>query len=98
MGTPAKTSKSPSQTGITWVQAVRDIVVTAINRGQLPVLGFVALALLMVYRLPEAAVAELFKDILDSLRNGALTGYGLWVVTIGFWYWHARSMRKAFSD
>ena len=36
-----------------WARAFRDIVVTAMNRGQLPVLGVMSIFMLILWRIPE---------------------------------------------
>lgn len=91
-------AKRPRNGNVTWAQTVRDIFVTSINRGQLPVLGMIAVTLLMIWKMPEDAVSALAEEVLHSLQNGDLWGYVLFVLTLGGWYSHAKRMRKMFSN
>ncbi|MEQ1644684.1 MAG: hypothetical protein ABL959_14645, partial [Pyrinomonadaceae bacterium] len=74
-------------------QAVRDIFLAAINKGQFltAILGLILLVI--VWRLPGADLSALVRSVLDSLVAGYLLGYALFVVTLGGWYVHARKMR-----
>lgn len=83
--------------GNTWSAATRDMVVTSINKGQLPILGVLAIVLSVAWRLPEDRLAKLVEDIFASLNSGELIGYTLFVVTLIAWYFHSRYMRKTFS-
>lgn len=89
--------RKPRNGHVTWAHAVRDIFVTSINRGQLPVLGMIAVALLMLWKMPADDVSSLASEILHSLQNGELWGYLLFVLTLIGWYSHAKRMRKMFS-
>lgn len=82
---------------MSWAQAFRDIVVTSMNRGQLPVLGMIAVAMLLIWRLPEEKAGELVFSILAALGQGELWAYVFLVLTIGGWYLHSKWMRKMFS-
>lgn len=96
---PATTAaKRPRNGNVTWAQSVRDIFVTSINRGQLPVLGLIVVTLLMIWKMPGDAVSALAEEVLHSLQNGDLWGYVLFVLTLGGWYSHAKRMRKMFSN
>jgi hypothetical protein len=87
-----------SKGGVTWAQACRDVVVTAINRGQLPVLGLLFLVALVLLKMPEEDVSKLVFSIVESFRRWELVAYPLLLITVGGWCWHAKWMRKAFSD
>ncbi len=82
---------------MSWAQAFRDIVVTSMNRGQFPVLGMIALAMLLIWRLPEEKTGELVFSILAALRQGELWAYIFLVLVIAGWYLHSKWMRKMFS-
>ncbi len=82
---------------MSWAQAFRDVVVTSMNRGQLPVLGMISVALVLIWRLPEERAAELVFSILAALRRGELLAYVLLVFTLAGWYLHSKWMRKMFS-
>jgi hypothetical protein len=83
---------------MTWAQAFRDIVVTSMNRGQLPVLGLIGIVVLLLWKMPESDVSKLVFDIFQELKNGQLLAYPLWLITVAGWFYHAKSMRQMFSD
>jgi hypothetical protein len=83
---------------MTWAQALRDMVVASINRGQLPVFGIFFVLLMLVWKMPGEDVSKLVFEIFALLRNGELFAYILaFLLGIG-WFVHARIMRKVFSD
>jgi len=79
-------------------QAVRDVLVTAINRGQLPALGVIAIVLTLLWRMPESDISTLVFDLLDTLKKWQTTGYVLFLLCLFFWYIHVKHLRKAFSE
>lgn len=83
---------------VTWAQAFRDIVVTSMNRGQLPVLGVIAVVVLLVGRMQESDVSTLVFEIFHELKEGQLWGYVLWLLTLAGWFYHAKHTRRMFSD
>jgi len=82
---------------MSWAQAFRDMVIAAINRGQLPIFGFFVLLLALIVKMPNEGVSKLVFEILGSLHHGELVGYILCIIIIFFWYAHVRIMRKSFS-
>lgn len=83
---------------MSWAQACRDIVVTSMNRGQLPILGMIAVVLVLVWKLPEERATELVFSLLHALLEGPLVGYALFIITVAGWFFHAKWMRKMFSE
>lgn len=99
MNTKTKTSAPrKSNNSVSWAQAVRDIFVTSMNRGQLPVLGMIAIVLLLIWKMPEADAGRLMHDLLSALRAGEMWSYGLLLATLAGWFFHAKFMRREFSD
>lgn len=86
------------QGGMSWAQAARDIVVTSMNRGQLPILGMIAVAMVLVLKMDEVTASAFVVSIVEALKSGALLGYFLFVVSIAGWFFHAKWMRKMFSQ
>lgn len=82
---------------MSWAQALRDMVVSAINRGQLPVFGFFLVLLMLFFKMPAEDVSKLVFEILESLRHGELVAYVLLTVACVGWFTHARTMRRLFS-
>lgn len=96
MSTTAKTK--PTQSKFSWAQAVRDMVVTSMNRGQLPILGTIGVVLLLISRMPEQDISRLVFEIFSALRSGELWAYVAEFGTVGAWFVHAKLMRKMFSE
>lgn len=83
---------------VTWAQAVRDVLNTAMNRGQLPVLFILLGCLLVLYRLPEEQLSLLVFKIVQGLKDGSLVGYALVVLILIVWYLDARKIRKEYAE
>ena len=97
MNAPTKEPRRKSPNGVTWAQACRDIVVTSMNRGQLPVLGMLAVALLLIWKMPNEEASKLVFEVVASLRRGEMWGYPALLATLAGWFFHTKSMRKSFS-
>lgn len=94
-----KPTRARSSTGsVTWAQAVRDIVVAAINRGQLPVLGLLALLLLLIWKMPPDQAGAFLVEMWRDLRAAQMLAYFLLAGSVGGWYFHSKSQRKWFSE
>jgi len=78
----------------TWAKATRDITVTAINKGQLPILGVTAIFLVVLLRIPEEYLVTLLKDLISHLVVGELFSYILLAVTLGSWFTHSKILRS----
>ena len=87
-------ANKPQPAGVTWAQAVRDIVVASINKGQFLVAIVGIIFLVMVVKMPEKDVSKLAFEIVQDLKTLHLLGYALFIVTLGFWYLHAQLMRR----
>jgi hypothetical protein len=87
-------NETPPQPPVTWAQAVRDIVVASINKGQLPTAIFGAVLLLLIWKLPAQGVAALVDRMLDGLQRWTLLGWALFIASVGGWYVHSRYQRR----
>ncbi|QIM65247.1 hypothetical protein [Frederiksenia canicola] len=83
---------------VTWAQTVRDVLNTAMNRGQLPLLFILLGCLLVLYRLPEEKLSLLVFKIVQGLKDGSLVGYTLFVLILIVWYWDARKIRRKYAE
>ncbi|MDE3983536.1 hypothetical protein NUS48_12090, partial [Glaesserella parasuis] len=83
---------------VTWAQAVRDVLNTAMNRGQLPLLFILLCCFLVLYRLPEEQLSLLVFKIMQGLKDGYLVGYALVVVILVIWYWDSRRIRRKYAE
>lgn len=91
-------SKSRSNRGtVGWAQAVRDIVVASINKGQLPILGLLSVILLIIWKMPPADMTEIAKGAFQDLKAGQYVAYLVCFLLICGWYAHTKGMRKQFS-
>lgn len=96
-------SSSPSNKNngagkVTWAEMARDVLITAINRGQLPILGILFIVCIVVWRLPVASLSEIASDIFLALKAGEMWAYGLFAITASGWFVHSNSMRRIFSN
>lgn len=82
---------------VTWAQACRDIVITAMNRGQLPLLFVCAIVFVLVYRLDANKSFQLLKEFISKLEDFSILGWLLWILTIGLCVIYAKNVRKNFS-
>lgn len=82
---------------VTWAQAFRDIVITAMNRGQFPILVVGAIIFVLIYRLNANQSFQLLKEFISKLEDFSILGWLLWVLTIGLWVVYAKKVRKNFS-
>jgi hypothetical protein len=73
---------------------MRDVVVTAINKGQLPVLGFLSVVLVLVGKLPEGEASKLLFEVLAALRQGELWMYPVTLITLVAWSLHIQFLRR----
>ena len=83
---------------VTWAQAVRDVLIASMNKGQflLALAGLVIL--LLVWRMPEQELAKLVNRLLDGLENFTLVGYILFLAMLIGWVFHARYQRRIITN
>jgi len=81
-----------------WSRTARDVVVTAINKGQLPILGVCSVFMVILIRIPAQDLSGLLKDIFSKLAHGELIAYILLVIQSMAWFTHARIMRRNFTE
>jgi hypothetical protein len=90
-------AKSGSK-GVGVSQAVRDVLVASINKGQFPLAVVGGLIALLIFKMPPSDVSKLVFDMLDMLHRGELVGYILSFFGFGGWYTHAKWQRKMMAD
>lgn len=83
---------------VTWAQAVRDIFIASINRGQLPILFVGAIIALIIWKMPEEDVSKFAFEFLDLLKNNEMWAYVLLVVVLIGWFIHAKLMRNSVNS
>jgi len=75
-------------------EAIRDIFVAMINKGQFLVALPALIIALIVYKMPGKDVADMASQITGDLYSGYLAGWVLAFVAIMGWYFHARYQRR----
>jgi hypothetical protein len=91
----AKQSKSISK--VTWAHAFRDIVIKAMDRGQLLPIFFFFSCLILVSKVPEEKAYDLAIIIVDGFKDASLLGWLGMIALAIFWAIHAQSMRRKHS-
>lgn len=78
---------------VTWAQAFRDIIVGAMNKGQLLPVTLALVLLLIVARMDPKDLPSLGIKVLELLHAHEMIGYGLWAATVVGWVVHARFVK-----
>lgn len=73
--------------------AIRDIFLAAINKGQLPILGVIAILAIIFARLPQDKLGDIVDKILTGLSDLSLLGYAFAVAIAAAWVLHAKMTR-----
>lgn len=94
---PRGNSKPKKAVGMTWAQAFRDITVGSMNKGQLPLLGIIAIILVILWRMPPERLSELAFNIIGMLERGDLFGWLLFVLVLASWWTNSKAMRKWYA-
>lgn len=74
------------------------MVIASMNKGQLPILGVLAIIALVIWRMPETEITPMLKSIGEKMVKFELLSYPLLLVSLTGWFLHARSMRRRFSE
>jgi len=84
---------SAREPGVTWAQAARDVVLRAMDTGQLPFVALWFVALLILLKMPSAEMMAMIHSLIGKLEHGELISYILLLVSWAGWYVHAKTMR-----
>ena len=93
MNAPAKTTKaqgkkgtnySPTAMRMTWAHAARDIVITALNNGQIITLAVVGFLAMIIYKFDKTDIKEIIRMSGVFLRDNSFIGYGLFIICLIF--------------
>lgn len=80
-----------------WPETVRDVFVTAIDRGQLPALLMGCVLLTVAFRLPPEQLVVFSEKILDRFASGVYVGWGVSLLLLVAWRAHSRYLIKIHS-
>lgn len=78
------TDYSPTAMRMTWAHACRDIVITALNNGQIITIAVLAFLGLIISKFDAVDIKELIRMSGLFLRDNSFIGYGLFVVCLIF--------------
>ncbi|WP_143713608.1 hypothetical protein [Variovorax sp. RO1] len=93
-----KPTGAPAPDKVGYAQAIRDVFITSINKGQFPFAIVGAVALLLIWRIPEQEIVPLIRWIFEALGSIYYLGFLLFVLTVFGWYFHAQRMRREFTE
>ena len=91
---PRGTKNGPA---VGFAQAIRDIFVASINKGQFPFAIMGGALGILLFRVPEGEIVPLLKWMVETVGQGAYLGYALFLLTVFAWHAHARRMRMEFA-
>lgn len=83
---------------IGWPQAVRDVLLRIVGRGQLLLFFFGFIIFVMVIRMPQGEIGPLLHRMLEIFEVHHLLGYFLFVCALIGWGYHARAQRRWWHD
>ncbi|TYK73184.1 hypothetical protein FSY59_00565 [Comamonas sp. Z3] len=93
----AKPSGAPAPAQVGAAQAIRDVFIASINKGQFPFAVVGAILALLLMRVPQEDIVPLIKWMVETVGSAYYLGYLLFVATVFAWYFHAQRVRKEFS-
>ncbi|EJL7874273.1 hypothetical protein NM021_003331 [Escherichia coli] len=85
------------QHSVSFAQAWRDVMLKAMTTGQLVPITISIVLMIAAWCMPSEELGILAHRIIDGLADHSLIGYGLCVIVILAWSWHASMMRRCFS-
>jgi len=91
---PAATHSAAAKQRVTWAECVRDIVVRAMELGQLVPLGLLVVVVACVWRMSPTQLDALARDLLGALKQGELVAYPMVVTATLGWFFHVRWVRR----
>jgi hypothetical protein len=90
-------AKKPIYQKVTIAQAVRDVLIASMNKGQFPLALLVLVILAFLFKMPPDDVSRLAFELFQNIVNGKLLGYILGGgATIG-WLGHSKWQRRVLS-
>ena len=98
MATGKKPTGAPAPSAVGPSQAVRDVFIASINKGQFPFAIVGAIVLLLIFRLPANEIVPLIHWMVEKLSSIWYLGYFLFVCTVFAWYFHSQRIRREVTD
>ena len=94
----AKTPKKRNSNGMGISQALRDVLVASINKGQFPLAVFALIFGLIIFKMPPEDVSKLVFEVLGMLQRWEMVGYILSFFGFGGWFVHAKWQRQMITN
>lgn len=88
------TKKKSSDHHVGWAEMVQNVIIRAIDRGQLPVLGLISAVLFLIYRMSENDVSLVTQNILEMSKNKVFFVYPVTAFSIFGWIVHVKILKK----
>ncbi len=90
-------NREAAQGKVTFWHMWRDVLVTAMNKGQFPLALLGLILIVILIKLPSETISKLTSRLYGDLKNLSLVGYVMWVLTMAAWYAHARLLRRTYA-
>lgn len=87
--------KEPNQSQIGMWQALQNVTIHALDRGQLLQVGLLAIIGILVFKLDAKDAAGVLNELFQMFRNLATLGWVIGVLTLVGWYSHVKWIRNA---
>ena len=78
-------SPNTSKPKVTIWEMLRDVLIAAMNRGQLLGITLSLALLIIIIKVPSSTLGEFMQTILQGFRDFYYVGYGLFFVTLLGW-------------
>jgi len=82
---------------VTWAQAFRDIFTVSMNKGQLPIMSLMLIAVIIFIRMPAEDLSKFVVLFLDMLERRYIWGYVISVLLIVGILIYTKFIRKSFT-
>ena len=86
-----------SKIKVSWAEALRDIVLKAIETGQLPALLISVIVILIIWKIPDDQLLLLLQEIIKRFEKGEMISYLILFLCILGWFFHVKILQKRFA-
>jgi hypothetical protein len=90
----ASKTKSDKSNRKAWHESASQAVIESIRKGQLPTLGFLVLAAILLWRTPNEFLPKLWDHLLSWDSVPSILSYSANLILILLWRWHACTVRN----
>ena len=79
---------------VTWAETARDVLISAMDKGQLPILFLMTIFLVLISKMKDDDINLLMIDFINSLKNGSILGYVLFIGVVIAWYFSIKNLKS----